>query len=173
MDSHLMIGAPGATYTPRLVAIAGDRLIHPADPRNDLARIVLRWERAWVPETWAARQYFAALGIGDDEAPRYTDQDVTGWLLLQPRPGDTRLKAVPRVLSHQPARHCRVSPGSLPRSGAVFFRILPKVHAAAIPFGTRFAWGLAALRASRRPIRAAGRFCRPAGPARHRRGRIG
>ncbi|MBN9743651.1 hypothetical protein DMP23_21660 [Amycolatopsis sp. A1MSW2902] len=87
MDSHLMIGAPGATYTPRLVAIAGDRLIHPADPRNDLARIVLRWERAWVPETWAARQYFAALGIGDDEAPRYTDQDVTGWLLLQPRPG--------------------------------------------------------------------------------------
>lgn len=87
MDSHLVIGAPGAAYTPRLVAITGDRLIHPADARNDLARIVLRWARAWVPETWAARQYFASLGIGDDESPRYTDRDVTGWLLLRPQPG--------------------------------------------------------------------------------------
>ncbi|MGW4485653.1 hypothetical protein ACWEOE_17660 [Amycolatopsis sp. NPDC004368] len=83
----LAISAPGVTYTPRLVAIAGDRLIHPADSQNDLARIVLRWARCWVPETWAARQYFAALGVGDDESPCYTDEHVTGWRLLLPRAG--------------------------------------------------------------------------------------
>ncbi|WP_344860519.1 hypothetical protein [Amycolatopsis ultiminotia] len=82
-----MIGAPGVTYTASLVAITGDRLIHPSDAQNDLARIVVRWARAWAPETWAARQYFAALGIGDDEEPRYTDRDVTGWLLLRPQLG--------------------------------------------------------------------------------------
>ncbi|MDT8911936.1 hypothetical protein [Amycolatopsis sp. PS_44_ISF1] len=86
MESHLLIGAPGAIYTARLVAITGDRLIHPADAQNDLARIVLRWARAWVPETWAARRHFDALGIGDGESPQYADRDVTGWLLLRPQP---------------------------------------------------------------------------------------
>ncbi|RJQ88474.1 hypothetical protein [Amycolatopsis panacis] len=86
MNSNL-VDAPGAPYTSRLVAITGDRLIHPADTQNDLARIVLRWARGWVPETWAARQYFAYCGAGDGESPRYADQDVAGWLLLRPQPG--------------------------------------------------------------------------------------
>jgi hypothetical protein len=81
-------GVPiGAQYSPRLICTAGDRLIHPADRPNDLARVVVRWAKAWMPETWPARQYFAALGIGDHKNPCYADQDVDGWLLLQPRPG--------------------------------------------------------------------------------------
>ena len=86
MNTELVVAPLGATYTPRLICTTGDRLIHPADGRNDLARIVVRWARAWVPETWPARQYFAALGIGDDENPCYHDEDVIGWHLLQPRP---------------------------------------------------------------------------------------
>jgi hypothetical protein len=86
MNSHLVVAPVGATFTPRLICTTGDRLIHPSDGRNDLARIVVRWARTWVPETWPARQYFAALGIGDDENPCYTDEDVAGWLLLPPRP---------------------------------------------------------------------------------------
>ncbi len=48
---------------------------------------MVRWARTWVPETWPARQYFTSLGIGDDENPFYTDNDVAGWLLMQPQPG--------------------------------------------------------------------------------------
>lgn len=75
----------GTAYTPRLIRTAGDRLIHPADTHNDLARIVVRWAHGWVPETWPARRYFTALGIGDDESPCYTDDDVVGWLFIRPR----------------------------------------------------------------------------------------
>ncbi|MFI9450128.1 hypothetical protein [Amycolatopsis sp. NPDC052450] len=87
MNDQLMAAPVGAAFTSRLVCLAGDRLIHPADGRNDLARIVVRWARRWVAETWAARQYFEALGIGDLENPCYTDEDVAGWLLLEPRQG--------------------------------------------------------------------------------------
>ncbi len=80
-----MLASTGPAFSPRLICIAGDRLMHPADMRNDLARIVVRWSLGWVPETWPARQYFLALGIGDDEEPSCTDQDVVGWRLLEPR----------------------------------------------------------------------------------------
>jgi hypothetical protein len=86
MNRHLEVAPVGAAFTERLICMTGDRLIHPADRRNDLARIVVRWARFWVPETWWARQYFSALGIGDDESPCYTDEDVAGWRLLEPRP---------------------------------------------------------------------------------------
>ncbi|RSN16428.1 hypothetical protein DMC63_23095 [Streptomyces sp. WAC 05977] len=86
MPEQHLIAPLGAAFSNRLICTAGDRLIHPADNNNELARIVTRWSRAWVPETWAARQYFTALGIGDDENPRYTDEHVVGWLLIQPRP---------------------------------------------------------------------------------------
>jgi hypothetical protein len=86
MNRHLEVAPVGAAFTARLICMTGDRLIHPADRRNDLARIVVRWARYWVPETWSARQYFTALGIGDDENPCYTDEDVSGWRLLEPRP---------------------------------------------------------------------------------------
>ncbi|MEV6627381.1 hypothetical protein AB0M83_33170 [Amycolatopsis sp. NPDC051106] len=86
MNRHLEVAPVGAAFTARLVCMTGDRLIHPADRRNDLARIVVRWARYWVPETWSARQYFTALGIGDDENPCYADEDVSGWRLLEPRP---------------------------------------------------------------------------------------
>ncbi len=87
MNERLVVAPVGAAFTPRLICTTGDRLIHPVDRHNDLARIVVRWARAWVPETWPARKYFTALGIGDDENPSYTDEDVSGWRLLQPRPG--------------------------------------------------------------------------------------
>ncbi|WP_410651400.1 hypothetical protein [Amycolatopsis sp. cmx-4-54] len=86
MNNQLVAAPLGAAYTSRLVCTAGDRLIHPADSRNDLARIVVRWARRWVPETWPAREYFDALGIGDAESPYYDDDAVTGWLLVEPRP---------------------------------------------------------------------------------------
>ncbi|KFU76678.1 hypothetical protein SAMN04489729_7900 [Amycolatopsis lurida] len=86
MNNHLVAAPLGAAYTPRLVCTTGDRLIHPADSRNDLARIVVRWARRWVPETWPAREYFDALGIGDAEVPCYDDESVTGWLLMEPQP---------------------------------------------------------------------------------------
>jgi hypothetical protein len=87
MNDRLVVAPVGATFTPHLICITGDRLIHPADGNNDLARIVVRWARAWVPETWPAREYFTALGIGDDEKPCYTDEDVVGWRLLEPGHG--------------------------------------------------------------------------------------
>ncbi len=87
MNDSQIVAPLGAAFTSRLVCTAGDRLIHPADSHNDLARIVVRWARTWVPETWPARQYFSSLGIGEDENPCYSDKDVAGWLLLQPRPG--------------------------------------------------------------------------------------
>lgn len=86
VNDQLLAAPVGAAFTARLVCLTGDRLIHPADSRNDLARIVVRWARRWVPETWPARQYFEALGVGDVENPCYTDDAVAGWLLLEPRP---------------------------------------------------------------------------------------
>ncbi|WP_410663520.1 hypothetical protein [Amycolatopsis sp. lyj-84] len=87
MNDRHVIAPLGAAFTPRLICMAGDRLIHPADSNNDLARIVVRWARAWTAETWPARQYFTSLGTGDDENPCYSDNDVAGWLLMQPQPG--------------------------------------------------------------------------------------
>lgn len=86
MADYLTVTAPGATYTPQLIPITGDRLIHPADVPNDLARIVLRWGRSWVPQTYAARDHFASLGLGEGEPPRYGDDQVRGWLFLPAEP---------------------------------------------------------------------------------------
>jgi hypothetical protein len=82
----LTITAPGVPFSSRIVAITGDRLIHPHDLPSDIARIVLRWGPRWLPHTGTARQYFAARGFTDDE-PSYRNHDVTGWLLLPPQPG--------------------------------------------------------------------------------------
>ena len=86
MTDYLTVTAPGATYTPQLIPITGDRLIHPADVPNDLARIVLRWGRHWVPQTLAARDHFAALGFAGGEPTRYSDKLVTGWRFLPAEP---------------------------------------------------------------------------------------
>ncbi|WET80999.1 hypothetical protein P3102_07120 [Amycolatopsis sp. QT-25] len=86
MTDQLVTAPTGAAFTSQLVCTTGDRLIHPADGRNDLARIVVRWARRWVPETWPAREYFDALGVGDPDSPCYDDEAVMGWLLLEPQP---------------------------------------------------------------------------------------
>lgn len=85
MADYLTVTAPGDTYTPALIPITGDRLIHPADVPNDLARIVLRWGRNWVPQTWAAREHFTGLGLPDGDPPTYPDEQVRGWLFLPPQ----------------------------------------------------------------------------------------
>ncbi|ASR38138.1 hypothetical protein BAY61_27520 [Prauserella marina] len=89
MSDHLTIAAPGARYSSQLVPITGDRLIYPSDLQSDAARIVLRWGRRWAPQTWAARAHFAKQGHGnltDEVTPTYSDELVTGWLLLPPEP---------------------------------------------------------------------------------------
>lgn len=85
MSDKPIVAPLGAAFTSSMICTNGDRLVHPADGPNDLARIVVRWARVWVPDTWPARRYFASLGIGDEESPQYTDKDVEGWLLTQPR----------------------------------------------------------------------------------------
>ncbi|OXM56130.1 hypothetical protein CFP71_14990 [Amycolatopsis thailandensis] len=86
MSDKPMVAPLGAAFTSNMICTSGDRLIHPADRNNDLARIVVRWARMWVPDTWPARRYFTSLGIGDDENPCYADKEVEGWLLVQPWP---------------------------------------------------------------------------------------
>jgi hypothetical protein len=86
MSDYLTVAAPGVPFTARLVPITGDRLIHPSDVQNELARIVLRWGPDWLPRTWATREYFLCRGAGEGDPPRYTDEHVRGWLLLPPEP---------------------------------------------------------------------------------------
>ncbi|GAB2769845.1 hypothetical protein [Amycolatopsis magusensis] len=87
MFDHLSVSAPGAVFTARLLPITGDRLIHPADRQNELGRIVLRWGRQWIAQTWAAGEHFRILGAGSGEPPRYEDKHVRGWLFLRPEIG--------------------------------------------------------------------------------------
>ncbi|GAA1949214.1 hypothetical protein [Amycolatopsis minnesotensis] len=86
MSDYLLLTAPGATYTPKLVALTGDRLIHPRDVPSDIARIVIRWGRAWWPHTIAARNHFTKTS-GDDGGRGYCDRQVSGWLFLSPDDG--------------------------------------------------------------------------------------
>ncbi|WP_410574363.1 hypothetical protein [Amycolatopsis sp. cmx-4-61] len=78
---------PGVAFSPRLICISGDRLIHPSDNLGDEARIVVRLARGWLPETWRAHRHFTDRGAAGREKRCYSDDDVTGWLLLDPRPG--------------------------------------------------------------------------------------
>lgn len=86
VSTNLTIASPGVPFTSRVVAITGDRLIHPRDIQSDLARVVLRWGPRWLPQTETAQRYFARQGFSEDDS-FYRDRDVTGWPLLPPEPG--------------------------------------------------------------------------------------
>lgn len=87
MTDYLTVTAPGAAFTPRLIPVTGDRLVHPADRENELARIVIRWGRGWIAETQRTRDFFKRVGTGEGDPPRYGDRAVLGWLFLSPQKG--------------------------------------------------------------------------------------
>ncbi|QWF77804.1 hypothetical protein [Amycolatopsis sp. CA-230715] len=92
MSDHLLVAAPGARFTTSTVPITGDRLIHPRDVPNDLARIVVRWARTWLPYTAAARDHFDRLERSLGTRTRYADSEVLGWLFLTPEDGSLAAK---------------------------------------------------------------------------------
>ena len=87
MNNRFTLPAYGYRYTRGVVPITGDRLLHPEDRENDLARIVQRWGRHWAAATWPAKEHFAKLGRGSGDPPLHTDADVAGWIFLNPAAG--------------------------------------------------------------------------------------